>query len=90
MNKTMVQGDVWAPYMCATSIDSIGKECLDYDKYLYRYTEKVKILTLTMMDDVCTISTCGVEALKSNSFLNYKISTKKSSSVEPTSVKRCT
>ena len=30
-----------------------------------------------MMNDVCVISTCGVEALKSNSFLNYKISSKK-------------
>ena len=30
-----------------------------------------------MVDDVCAISTCGVESIKSNSFLNYKVSSKK-------------
>ena len=30
-----------------------------------------------MMDDLCSISTCGVETIKSNSYINYKISSKK-------------
>ena len=59
-----MQGDVWAPSLCATSIDSIGKECLQENKYLYKYKGHVLIPPLAMMDDVCAISTCGVEALK--------------------------
>ena len=28
VKKTVMQGDIWAPSLCATSIDSIEKECL--------------------------------------------------------------
>ena len=77
VKKTVMQGDVWAPSMCAVIIDSIGKECLQEKKYLYKYREHVKIAPLAMMDDVCAISACGVEALKLNSYLNYKIGSKK-------------
>ena len=30
-----------------------------------------------MMDDLCAVSTCGVETVKTNSYINYKISSKK-------------
>ena len=30
-----------------------------------------------MMDDYCAISTCGVEAVKSNALLNHKLGSKK-------------
>ena len=83
-----MQGDVWAPSLCAVTIDSIGKECLQENKYLYKYREHVKIPPLATMDDVCAISACGVEALKLNSYLNYKISSK-SFSVEPPNAIRC-
>ena len=36
VNKTVMQGDVWAPSLCETSIDSIRKECLQENKYLYK------------------------------------------------------
>ena len=75
--KTVMQGDVWAPSLCATSIDFIGKECLQENKYLYKYKDNIKIPPLAMMDDICANSSCGVEAIKLNSFLNYKISSKK-------------
>ena len=77
VNKTVMQGDIWGPAMCATSIDSIGKECLEENKYLYKYRGNISIPPLAMMDDICAISTCGVEAVKSNAFLNHKLSSKK-------------
>ena len=75
--KTVMQGDIWAPSLCATSIDSIGKECLEENKYLYKYRENIEIPPLSMIDDLCVISSCGVETVKSNSHINYKISSKK-------------
>ena len=77
VKKTIMQGDIWAPSLCATSIDSIGKECLQEKKYLYKYRENIEIPPLSMMDDLCVLSTCGVETVKSNSYINYKISSKK-------------
>ena len=77
VKKTVMQGDVWAPTLCATTIDSIGKECLQEKKYLYKYREHIEIPPLAMVDDVCDIYSCGVEAVKLNSYLNYKISSKK-------------
>ena len=72
-----MQGDIWGPSLCATTIDSIGKECLQEKKYLYKYRGHIDIPPLSMMDDLCSISTCGIETLKSNSYINYKISSKK-------------
>ena len=77
VEKTIMQGDIWGPTLCATTIDSIGKECIEKKKYLYKYREHIEIPPLAMMDDLCSISTCGIETLKSNSFINYKISKKK-------------
>ena len=39
--------------------------------------EKCKIPPLSIMDDLCVISSCGIETVKSNSYINYKISSKK-------------
>ena len=72
-----MQGDIWGPSLCATTIDSIGKECLQEKKYLYKYRGHIDIPPLSMMDDLCSISTCGIETLKSNSYINDKISSKK-------------
>ncbi len=72
IENTVMQGDVFGPIFCATSIDSIGKECLQDEKYLYKYKEKVKIPPLSMIDDLACVSTCGVESVKLNSYINYK------------------
>ena len=37
-----MQGDIWAPLSCETSIDSKEQECLNKKKYLYKYRERKK------------------------------------------------
>ena len=32
VKKTVMQEDIWGPSLCATSIDSIGKECIEENK----------------------------------------------------------
>ena len=77
IEKTIMQGDVWGPPACSVSIDSIGKECLEYHKYLYQYKGKVSIPPLAMVDDLLCIGECGPKLLQQNSYINYKISSKK-------------
>ena len=48
-------------------VDSLGKECLDDDKLLYLYRDKVKIPPLAMVDDVLVVSECGYKSVKNSS-----------------------
>ena len=77
IDKTVMQGDVWGPSACSVSVDSIGKECIEEHKYLYHYKNKVSIPPLAMVDDLLSISECGPNSVKLNSYINYKISSKK-------------
>ena len=72
-----MQGVVWDPTLCATTVDTIGKECLEDKKYLYKYRNKIEIPPLAMLDDLMCISQCGPESVQMGSYINYKISSKK-------------
>ena len=72
-----LQGDVWGPEFCATTMGKIGKECLEQEKYLYKYKDSVSIPPLAMLDNIFCVSICGPETVKLNSYINYKIGSKK-------------
>ena len=38
-------------------VDSLGKECLDVDKLLYLYRDKMRVPPLAMVDDVLQVVT---------------------------------
>ena len=63
-----MQGDVFGPIFCATSIDRFGKECLNEDKYLYKYKGKVNIPSLSMIDDLICVNMWSV--ISENNFLH--------------------
>ena len=73
----MLQGDVLSSRLCSVQIDSVGKECLEENKYLYMYKGVVGIPPLGMVDDLICISNCGPQTVMLNSFVNYKASSKK-------------
>ena len=77
IDNTVMQGDVWGSPACAVSIDSIGKECLKEHKYLYHYKNIVPIPPLAMVDDVLCIGECGPASVQQNTFVNYKIASKR-------------
>ena len=58
-------------------MDTIGKECLVEEKLLYQYKSSVGIPPLGMADDLVSISTCGLQTVLLNAFLNAKTSIKK-------------
>ena len=77
IKNVITQGDVFGPILCSNQIDQFGKECLEDNKYLYLYKNKVKIPPLGMIDDVLCVSECGHKTAMLNSFLKFKSDSKK-------------
>ena len=77
VHEIVLQGEVFGPLQCSVQVDTFGKECLSEGKHLYQYRGCVGIPPLAMIDDLLSISECGVESVKSNAFLNSKTNIKK-------------
>ena len=63
--------------LCVKQIDEIRKECLEAEKYTYKYKGEVDIPPLIMLDDLVSISECGIKTTIANSYINVKTSSKK-------------
>ena len=77
ITNAVIQGDVFGPMFCAKQVDEIGKECLERKKYIYKYKGEVEIPPLSMMDDLISISECGVKTAMVNSYIRFKSLSKK-------------
>ena len=76
INNIVMQGEVFGPLECSVTVDTIGKECQERGEYLYSY-KGVEVPPLAMVDDLACISTCGVDTVKANSYINTKTNLKK-------------
>ena len=77
VEEIVLQGEVFGPLQCSVQVDTFGKECLKEGKHLYNYNNCVGIPPLAMVDDLLSISECGLESVKINAFLNSKTNIKK-------------
>jgi hypothetical protein len=77
VHEIVMQGDVLVPLISSLQVDTIGKECLEEGKHLYFFKNKVPIPPLGLVDDLFTISTCGVNTTKMNQFINTKTALKR-------------
>ena len=77
IERIVMQGEVTGPGQCSNMVDTFGKECLKESKLLYTYKDEVGVPPLGMVDDVLSVSKCGVEAVEMNAFLNQKTRIKK-------------
>ena len=77
IDRIVMQGEVTGPGQCSNMVDTFGKECIKESKLLYTYKDELGVPPLGMVDDVLTVSRCGVEAVEMNAFLNQKTSMKK-------------
>ena len=74
LNNIEMQGTVMAGLKCAISIDTIGKEALENQHdILYDYKNSVKIPPLSFIDDILTVSKCGVKSVKTNAVIQAKV-----------------
>ena len=73
VERIVTQGGVTGPLCCAVQTDDIGKQSLESGNNLYLYKGVVGIPTLAMVDDLAKISTCGIESVEDNGYVNAKI-----------------
>ena len=71
------KGGVFGPIKCSVQVDTIGKECIENDKHLYKYKDTVGIPPLGMVDDLLAVAECGVDSVLTNSYINAKTKIKK-------------
>ena len=75
-----MQGGVLAPLRCSVQIDSLGKDYmsdLERSSNLYRYMNCITIPPMAMIDDVITITECGLNSLTINAAVESKINSKR-------------
>ena len=70
------QGGTWGPMMCSNSIDAVGKYAIE-QKQLYTYKKLVNILPLAMVDDLLSVTKCGMDSIEMNISINSLIELKK-------------
>ena len=72
-----MKGDVMAPLISSLQVDTTGKECLEKQKHLFFFRDSVPIAPLGMVDDLLTISECGVKTNLMNQYINFKTGSKR-------------
>ena len=77
IKKIVTQGETFGPIECSNSIDKIGIKCFDNGEHLFTYKKRVKVLPLSLCDDLLTLSPCGFESLAMNTFITAQIEAKK-------------
>ena len=77
INQIVLQGEVFGPLQCSVQVDTFAKECIEENKFLYSYKEKVKVPALSMVDDLACVAQSGVDSVEVNSFINAKTNVKK-------------
>ena len=77
VSEIVLQGEVFGPLQCSVQTDTFGKECLEENKHLYQYRGVVGIPPLAMVDDLLSVTECGIESVKVNGYLNSKTNIKK-------------
>ena len=80
IRKSIFQGSVLGPIKCSVSLDTLGRDCLkdsSDQSVVYKYKDAVEIPPLGMMDDVLSVSKCGLKSIEMNATINAKIEGKK-------------
>ena len=76
MPKIVQQGGGWGPMQRSLSIDKLGRDSIKRREHLYKYKDKVDVVTLAMVDDLLGIAPCGLESTALNTFINVHIEMK--------------
>ena len=75
--RIVTQGGTWGSLLCSNHIDTLGRSCRSTDQHMYTYKNKVKVLPLSMVDDLLGVARCGHDSLALNIFINTQIELKK-------------
>ena len=76
LSELEMQGTVLSNIKCSVQVDTIGQDCIRENKGIFKYKDCITIPPLSMVDDVITISSCGVDSVKSNAIVQSKVQCK--------------
>ena len=77
-NDIEMQGTVLTPIKCAVQIDTLGKEALKDDgDNLYKYKGFVRIPPMALIDDILTVTPCGIDSILMNAAVQSKVNNKR-------------
>ena len=66
------------PLKCSVQIDTLGKEMLaEESDILYKYKGYVRIPPMALIDDILTITSCGIDSIKMNAAVQSKVNNKR-------------
>ena len=66
------------PIKCALQIDTLGKESLrDDTETLYKYKGCVRIPPMALIDDILTVTKCGINSILMNASVQSKVNNKR-------------
>ena len=71
INQIVLQGEVLGPLQCSVQVETISKECIEEEKFLYSY-KQVNIPPLSMIDDLACIAETGIKTVEINSYIMQK------------------
>ena len=77
LDKLIMQGSVLGPIKSTILIDTLVRDCLSYDKEMFKYKNVLDLTPLALIDDCLGFSKCGSDALKLNAIINTKMISKK-------------
>ena len=72
-----MQGTVFGPLKCTTSMNQLGVKAYKSGKPLLVYKDTVHIPALGMIDDLATVNKCGADSIVSNSITNTFVESKR-------------
>ena len=77
LNKLIMQGSVFGPIKSTITIDTLGQDCQNSNKGLFKYKNVLFLPPLALIDDCLGFSECGAGSVELNAIINTKITAKK-------------
>ena len=77
LSKLVMQGSVFGPIKSSIQIDTLGRDCQNYNQGLFKYKNVLNIMPLALIDDCLGFSKCGTDTVELNAIINSKIYSKK-------------
>ena len=74
LREIIAQGSVNSCLKASVQVDSLGRDCLSDPEGLglYRYKGVIEVPPLALVDDVISVSECGIQSVESSAIVNTK------------------
>ena len=77
LKQIIMQGSVFGPIKSTITIDTLGQDCENYKKGLFKYKNSLFLPPLALIDDCLGFSKCSADSVELNAIINTKITSKK-------------